>query len=83
MFHDMFLFQRVVDFEESEAQLRPAEKDANLFKKICQDVRQLFSDIAKLKEMDSSEVKNKHYVIEIHKHGEWLTNLFKKPFILR
>ncbi|KAG7308553.1 hypothetical protein JYU34_005770 [Plutella xylostella] len=51
------VYKRVVDFEESEAQLRPAEKDANLFKKICQDVRQLFSDIAKLKEMDSSEVK--------------------------
>lgn len=49
-------WQRVVDFEEAEAQLRPAEKDAILFKKICQDVRQLFADIAALKANDPEEV---------------------------
>jgi hypothetical protein len=46
----------VVDFEEGEAQLRPAEKDASLFRKICQDIRQLFSDIAELKTKDTDEV---------------------------
>ncbi|KAJ2949172.1 hypothetical protein O0L34_g6113 [Tuta absoluta] len=53
------VYKRVVEFEESEAQLRPAEKDANLFKKICQDVRQLFADIAELKAKDSEEAKEK------------------------
>lgn len=52
------MHQRVVEFEEAEAQLRPAEKDANLFKKICQDVRQLFADIADLKARDTDEVSN-------------------------
>lgn len=55
----MFIIhQRVVEFEETEAKLRPAEKDANLFKKICQDVRQLFADIADLKARDTDEVSN-------------------------
>lgn len=48
--------QRVVDFEEAEALSRPAEKDANLFKKICQDIRQLFADISELKDKNSDEV---------------------------
>lgn len=52
------MHQRVVEFEETEAKLRPAEKDANLFKKICQDVRQLFSDIADLKARDTNDVSN-------------------------
>lgn len=47
----------MVEFEESEAQLRPAEKDAALFKKICQDIRQLFSEIADLKSKDTEEVR--------------------------
>lgn len=51
------MLQRVVEFEETEAKLRPAEKDANLFKKICQDVRQLFADIADLKARDTDEVR--------------------------
>lgn len=46
----------MVEFEETEAQLRPAEKDAVLFKKICQDIRQLFSEIADLKAKDTEEV---------------------------
>lgn len=53
----MLSLQRVVEFEETEAQLRPAEKDAHLFKKICQDVRQLFSEIAELKSKDTDEVR--------------------------
>lgn len=52
-----FLLQRVVEFEESEAQLRPAEKDATLFKKICQDIRHLFAEISELKAKDTDEVK--------------------------
>lgn len=47
----------MVEFEESEAQLRSAEKDAVLFKKICQDLRQLFADIAELKVKATEEVK--------------------------
>lgn len=46
----------MVEFEESEAQLRPAEKDAALFKKICQDIRQIFAEIAELKAKDTEEV---------------------------
>ncbi|XP_047990976.1 THO complex subunit 5 homolog isoform X2 [Leguminivora glycinivorella] len=53
------VYKRVVDFEEAEALSRPADKDANLFKKICQDIRQLFSDIAELKEKNSDEAKEK------------------------
>lgn len=49
----------MVEFEESEAQLRSAEKDAVLFKKICQDLRQLFADIAELKVKATEEVKRK------------------------
>lgn len=54
----MFL-QRVVEFEETEAQIRPAEKDATLFKKLCQDIRQILSDIAELKSKDTNEVIKK------------------------
>lgn len=50
------VLQKVVDFEESESKLRPAEKDATLFKKICQDVRQIFADIAELKAKGTEEV---------------------------
>lgn len=46
----------MVEFEETEAQLRPAEKDAAFFKKICQDIRQLFAEIAELKAKDTNEV---------------------------
>lgn len=46
----------MVEFEESEAQLRPAEKDASFFKKICQDIRILFAEIAELKAKDTEEV---------------------------
>lgn len=46
----------MIEFEESEAQLRPAEKDATFFKKICQDVRLLFNEIAELKAKDTDEV---------------------------
>ncbi|RVE50855.1 hypothetical protein evm_004422 [Chilo suppressalis] len=53
------IYKRVVEFEETEAQLRSAEKDATLFKKICQDVRQMFSDIVELKSKDSDEAKEK------------------------
>lgn len=52
------MHQRVVEFEETEAKLRPPEKDAHLFKKICQDVRQLFADIADLKARDTDEVSH-------------------------
>lgn len=45
-----------MEFEESEAQLRPAEKDAIFFKKICQDIRLLFAEIAELKAKDTQEV---------------------------
>lgn len=48
--------QNVVEFEESEAQLRSAVKDANLYKKICQDLRQIFSNIAELKANNSEDV---------------------------
>ncbi|XP_038209805.1 THO complex subunit 5 homolog [Zerene cesonia] len=53
------LYKKVVEFEESEAKLRPAEKDATLFMKICQDVRQLFADIAELKAKNTDEAKEK------------------------
>ncbi|XP_014367181.2 THO complex subunit 5 homolog [Papilio machaon] len=53
------VYKRVVEFEESEAQSRSAEKDAVLFKKICQDVRQLFADIAELKTKGTNESKEK------------------------
>ncbi|KAJ0176562.1 hypothetical protein K1T71_007741 [Dendrolimus kikuchii] len=53
------VYKRVVEFEEAEAKLRPAEKDSILFKKICQDIRQLFADIAELKAKDSLEAKEK------------------------
>ncbi|XP_075978025.1 THO complex subunit 5 [Anticarsia gemmatalis] len=53
------VYKRVVEFEETEAQLRPAEKDASLFKKICQDVRQLFAEIAELKSKDTDEAREK------------------------
>lgn len=56
MINRTFIWQRVVEFEENEAKLRPAEKDATLFKKICQDIRQLFTDIAELKTKDNAEV---------------------------
>lgn len=45
-----------MEFEEAEAQLRSAEKDAHLFKKICQDIRQIFAEIADLKTKDTDEV---------------------------
>lgn len=54
--HNTSCLQRVVEFEEAEAQLRPAEKDATLFKKLCHDIRQIFSDIAELKSKDTVEV---------------------------
>ncbi|CAF4934451.1 unnamed protein product [Pieris macdunnoughi] len=53
------VYKKVVDFEESESKLRPAEKDAVLFKKICQDIRQLFTDIAELKAKGTEEAKEK------------------------
>ncbi|XP_063825643.1 THO complex subunit 5 homolog [Ostrinia nubilalis] len=53
------VYKRVVEFEEAEAQLRPAEKDAQLFKKICQEIRQIFADIAELKNKDTEEAKEK------------------------
>ncbi|XP_049873213.1 THO complex subunit 5 homolog [Pectinophora gossypiella] len=53
------VYKRVVEFEEAEAQLRPAEKDANFFKKICQEVRQLFAEIAELKAKDTDEAREK------------------------
>ncbi|XP_072949391.1 THO complex subunit 5 homolog [Epargyreus clarus] len=53
------VYKRVVEFEESEAQSRPADKDAVLFKKICQDVRLLFADIAELKLKGNEEAKEK------------------------
>ncbi|CAG9786801.1 unnamed protein product [Diatraea saccharalis] len=53
------LYKRVVEFEEIESQLRPAEKDAALFRKICHDVRQIFSDISELKSKDTDEAKEK------------------------
>ncbi|CAK1551153.1 unnamed protein product [Leptosia nina] len=53
------VYKKVVDFEEAEARQRPAEKDAALFKKICQDVRQLFADIAELKEIGTEEAREK------------------------
>ncbi|XP_053609992.1 THO complex subunit 5 homolog [Plodia interpunctella] len=53
------VYKRVVEFEETEAQLRPAEKDAALFKKICQDIRLLLADIAELKTKDTEEAKEK------------------------
>ncbi|XP_026761715.2 THO complex subunit 5 homolog [Galleria mellonella] len=53
------VYKRVVEFEETEAQLRPADKDAVLFKKICQDIRDLFSDIVELKAKDTEEAKEK------------------------
>ncbi|KAL4715460.1 hypothetical protein ACJJTC_015363 [Scirpophaga incertulas] len=53
------VYKRVVEFEENESQLRPAEKDANLFRKICQEIRQLFADIAELKSKDTDEAQEK------------------------
>ncbi|KAI8436874.1 hypothetical protein MSG28_010324 [Choristoneura fumiferana] len=53
------VYKRVVDFEEAEALSRPADKDANLFKKICQDIRQHFADISELKDKNSDEAKEK------------------------
>ncbi|KAM3965161.1 THO complex subunit 5 [Aphomia sociella] len=53
------VYKRVVEFEETESQLRPADKDAFLFKKICQDIRNLFSDIVELKAKDTEEAKEK------------------------
>ncbi|KAH9629461.1 hypothetical protein HF086_015791 [Spodoptera exigua] len=53
------IYKRVVEFEESEAQLRPAEKDATLFKKICQDIRHLFAEISELKSKDTDEAREK------------------------
>ncbi|CAH2096107.1 unnamed protein product [Euphydryas editha] len=53
------IYKKVVEFEETEAQLRSAEKDAVLFKKICQDVRQLFADIADLKLKGTEEAKER------------------------
>ncbi|CAG5045918.1 unnamed protein product [Parnassius apollo] len=53
------VYKRVVEFEEAEAQSRSAEKDATLFKKICQDVRQLFAEIAELKAKGTDEAKEK------------------------
>ncbi|XP_050351086.1 THO complex subunit 5 homolog [Nymphalis io] len=53
------IYKRVIEFEETEAQLRSAEKDSALFKKICQDVRQLFADIAELKAKGTDEAKEK------------------------
>ncbi|XP_041979640.1 THO complex subunit 5 homolog [Aricia agestis] len=53
------IYKKVVEFEEAEAQLRPAEKDATIFRKICHDVRQLFSDIADLKSKGNDEAKDK------------------------
>ncbi|CAH0585636.1 unnamed protein product [Chrysodeixis includens] len=53
------VYKRVVEFEETEAQLRPAEKDAAFFKKICQDIRQLFAEIAELKAKDTNEAREK------------------------
>ncbi|GBP85219.1 THO complex subunit 5 homolog [Eumeta japonica] len=51
------VYKRVVEFEEAEAKIRSAEKDANLFKKMCQDIRQIFADIAELKLKDGDEVQ--------------------------
>ncbi|CAH2262836.1 THO complex subunit 5 homolog [Pararge aegeria] len=53
------VYKRVVEFEESEAQIRSAEKDAALFKKICHDVRQIFSDVADLKVKGTDEANEK------------------------
>lgn len=68
------MLQRVVEFEESEAQLRPAEKDATLFKKICQDIRHLFAEISELKTKDTDEVKYGTY-FNIYSHTS-LTKIF-------
>ncbi|KAG6452815.1 hypothetical protein O3G_MSEX007801 [Manduca sexta] len=57
--YNTIILQRVVEFEETEAQLRPADRDASLFKKLCQDIRQLFADIAELKNKDNEEAKEK------------------------
>lgn len=53
------IYKQVVEFEESEAQYRSAEKDAVLFKRICQDIRQLLSDISELKTKNNEEAKEK------------------------
>ncbi|XP_023938510.2 THO complex subunit 5 homolog [Bicyclus anynana] len=53
------VYKRVVEFEESEAQIRSADKDACLFKKLCQDVRQIFSDVAELKAKGTDEAIEK------------------------
>lgn len=52
-----------MEFEEAEAQIRPAEKDGSLFKKICQDVRHLFAEIAELKAKDTDEVNHFYHII--------------------
>ncbi|VVC86666.1 unnamed protein product [Leptidea sinapis] len=53
------IYKKVVEFEESESKLRSAEKDSTLFRKISQDVRQLFSDIAELKAKGTEEANEK------------------------
>lgn len=54
--HQYIDFQRVVDFEEAEARQRSAEKDAALFHKFCEDIRQLLAEIAELKTKNTPEV---------------------------
>lgn len=53
------VYKRVVEFEEAEAHLRPADKDAAFFNKTCQDIRQLFKEIAELKTKETLEAKEK------------------------
>lgn len=52
------VYKKVVEFEESEAQLRSAVKDAVLYKKMCQDLRKIFSNIEQLKEKNTKEAKD-------------------------
>lgn len=46
-----------MNFEESEAYKKSAEKDAELFFETCENIRQLLTEIAELKKLGTTEVR--------------------------
>ncbi|GLV32133.1 thoc5 [Carabus blaptoides fortunei] len=50
-------YKKIVNFEETEAYKRSAEKDAELFFETCENIRQLLTEIAALKKLGTTEAK--------------------------
>ena len=57
----------MIEFEESEASARDPEKDMDLFRKTCDDIRKLMEEIAELKAKNTG-VKSQQILAEITEH---------------